>query len=60
MSYFYETTFEIWKFVNFSFWIPLDPKLIFNDQAGSGPCAHKKFSSQIGSKLVQGKDVLKN
>ena len=28
-------------------WIPLDPNPIFNDQVGSGPCAHIKFWTKI-------------
>ena len=34
------------KNTNFSFWIPLDPKPIFNDQVGSGPCAYTKSASR--------------
>ena len=42
------------KNLNFSFWIPLDPKPIFNDQVGSGPYAHTTFSSATRCKVSRG------
>ena len=42
---------------NFSFWIPLDQKSVFNDQVGSGPCAHTKFSSATRSKVSRGQKM---
>ena len=49
---------EKWeKILNFSFWIPLDPKLIFNDQVGSGPYAHTKFQSATWCKVSTGQKM---
>ena len=32
----------------------MDPKPIFKDQVGSGPCAHTKFSSATRGKVSRG------
>ena len=43
--------------LNFSLWIPLHPKPIFNDQVASGPCAHTKFSSATRGKVSRGQKM---
>ena len=51
---------QIWNYnvyISDSFWIPLDPKPIFNDQVGSGPCAHTKFSSATWCNVSTGQKM---
>ena len=38
---------------------PFDPKLISNDQVGSGACAHTKFSSATRCKVSTGQKMSK-
>ena len=38
---------------------PLDPKLISNDQVGSGVCAHTKFSNATRCKVSTGQKMSK-
>ena len=58
-AWFGQTLFvrKMGKYLNFSFWIPLDPKLIFNDQVGSVPCAHTKFLSATRCKVNTGQKM---